>query len=198
MNKPKSLSPWRPRLLLSLSLLLGSPALFAADAGNDAVRGKPAADKQAPAKQSTAKNEKSEDKSAKKRHPKPTDKVTLDRSGQPRRGEASFYADRFAGRKMADGTPMDPNANIAASRTLPLGTTVEVTNLENGKSEIVEIRDRGPYIDGRIIDLTPKVAEKLDMVEEGVVAVEVKPIEVPMPDGSTKLGAGASETSSGQ
>jgi rare lipoprotein A len=118
-------------------------------------------------------------------------KKKLDRSGEPVTGEASYYGKEFFGRTMADGTPMDPQSNIAASRTLPFGTKAEVTNLENGKSAIVEIRDRGPYIDGRIIDLTPKTAKQLDMVEQGVVPVEVTPIEIPMPDGSVKLGAGA-------
>lgn len=80
---------------------------------------------------------------------------------------------------MADGTPMNPNANIAASRTLPLGTKAKVTNLANGKSAIVEIRDRGPYVDGRIVDLAPKVAQELDMVKSGVVSVEVTPLEIP-------------------
>jgi len=118
-------------------------------------------------------------------------KPKLDHSGEPRHGKASYYADKFAGRKMADGTPMDPNSNIAASRTLPIGTKAEVKNLENGKTEVVEIRDRGPYIDGRIVDLTPKTAKKLDMDEKGVVPVVVTPIEVPQPDGSIKPGAAA-------
>lgn len=118
-------------------------------------------------------------------------KPKLDHSGQPRHGKASFYADKFAGRKMADGTPMDPDSNIAASRTLPIGTKAEVKNLDNGKTEVVEIRDRGPYIDGRIVDLTPKTAKKLDMDEKGVVPVVVTPIEVPQPDGSVKPGAAA-------
>ncbi|HJV76058.1 MAG TPA: septal ring lytic transglycosylase RlpA family protein, partial [Noviherbaspirillum sp.] len=76
----------------------------------------------------------------------------------------------------------------------------EVTNLANGKSEVVEIRDRGPYVDGRIVDVSPKVAEKLDMKKEGVAPVVVKPIEVPQPNGDIKLGAGAADTenSSGQ
>ncbi|SNS55525.1 rare lipoprotein A [Noviherbaspirillum humi] len=118
-------------------------------------------------------------------------KHALDHSGKTQRGKASYYAKRFAGRKMADGTPMNPQADIAASKTLPLGTKAEVKNLENGKSEVVEIRDRGPYVDGRIVDLSPKVAEKLDIVEDGVAPVEVRPIEVPQPDGSVKLGDGA-------
>jgi rare lipoprotein A len=118
-------------------------------------------------------------------------KPKLDHSGQPRHGKASFYADKFAGRKMADGTRMDPDSNIAASRTLPIGTKAEVKNLDNGKTEVVEIRDRGPYVDGRIVDLTPKTAKKLDMDEKGVVPVVVTPIEVPQPDGSVKPGAAA-------
>lgn len=81
---------------------------------------------------------------------------------------------------------MDPNSNAAASKTLPLGTKAEVTNLETGKSEVVEIRDRGPYVDGRIVDVTPKTAEKLEMKKDGVAPVEVKPIEVPQADGGTK------------
>lgn len=103
----------------------------------------------------------------------------LDRSGKPRKGKASYYSRKFAGKKMADGTPMNPNANIAASRTLPLGTKARVTNLENGKSAVVEIRDRGPYVDGRIVDVTPKVADKLDIDKQGVAPVEVKPIVIP-------------------
>lgn len=129
-----------------------------------------------------------------------TAKKPLDRSGEARTGKASYYGKQFHGKTMADGTPMNPEANIAASRTLPLGTKAEVVNLNNGKSEVVEIRDRGPYVDGRIVDVSPKVAEKLDMKEDGVAPVVVKPIEVPLPDGSIKLGAGApsAETSSGE
>lgn len=125
-------------------------------------------------------------------------KPSLDRSGKPRTGKASYYGKKFHGRTMADGTPMDPNSNIAASRTLPLGTKARVTNLENGKSEVVEIRDRGPYVDGRIVDLTPKTAEKLDMKEDGVAEVEVRPIELPPPDTRTASRASSAEQSSGQ
>ena len=117
-------------------------------------------------------------------------KPALDHTGKARRGNASYYARKFQGRKMADGTRMNPNANIAASKTLPLGTTARITNLESGKSEVVEIRDRGPYVGGRIVDVSPKVAEKLEMKEDGVAPVVVKPITVPQPDGSVKPGAG--------
>ncbi|HVL77020.1 MAG TPA: septal ring lytic transglycosylase RlpA family protein [Noviherbaspirillum sp.] len=95
---------------------------------------------------------------------------------EPKTGKASYYGPQFTGRPMADGTPFDPESNHAASRTLPLGTWVKVTNLENGRSEVVQIRDRGPYIDGRIIDLSPRTARNLDMIEQGVVQVEVVPL----------------------
>lgn len=118
----------------------------------------------------------------KKTAAKPSAKHPPDRSGKPRRGKASYYGKQFHGKKMADGTPMDPQSNAAASKTLPLGTKAEVTNLENGKSEVVEIRDRGPYIEGRIVDVTPSTAEKLDIKKDGVAPVEVKPIEIPEKD----------------
>jgi rare lipoprotein A len=130
---------------------------------------------------------------AKKPAPGAAKKTGLDHSGNARSGKASYYAGKFNGRKMADGTRMDPNADVAASKTLPLGTTARVTNLESGKSAVVEIRDRGPYVRDRIVDVTPKVAEKLDMKEEGVAPVVVKPIAVPQPDGSIKPGVGATE-----
>ena len=104
---------------------------------------------------------------------------TNDRSGNTQTGKASYYGREFYGKTMADGTPMNPQSTVAASRTLPLGTKAEVTNLENGKSEVVEIRDRGPYVKGRIIDVSPKVADKLDIKEQGVAPVEVAPIEIP-------------------
>jgi rare lipoprotein A len=117
--------------------------------------------------------------------PRPLPK--LDRSGRKRIGKASFYAGKFSGRKMADGTRMDPGNDSAASKTLPLGTTAKVTNLETGQSAVVTIRDRGPYVKGRIVDLTPATAEKVGIDrQEGVSKVEVAPITVPRPDGSTK------------
>jgi rare lipoprotein A len=108
----------------------------------------------------------------------------LDYSGKKRIGQASFYADRFAGRKMADGNPMDPQSNNAASRTLPLGTKAQVTNLETGQSATVHIRDRGPYVKGRIVDLSPATARSIGIDNEnGIARVEVAPIEVPLGGG---------------
>jgi rare lipoprotein A len=119
----------------------------------------------------------------------------LDRSGHKRRGKASFYARKFAGRKMADGTVMEPQGDNAASKTLPLGTTAKVTNLENGRSAVVTIRDRGPYIQGRIVDLSPSTAKEIGIEHKnGVAKVEVAPIVVPLPDGHVRLGAAVTDS----
>ena len=118
--------------------------------------------------------------------------LQLDRSGHERVGKASFYARRFAGRKMANGKPMNPHRDIAASKTLPLGTTARVTNLETGRSAVVTIEDRGPYVRGRIVDLSPATADKIGLTPQtGVTTVAVAPITVPLPDGTVKPGAGA-------
>jgi rare lipoprotein A len=115
-----------------------------------------------------------------------------DLTGRKRVGIASFYARNFAGRTMANGARMDPRANNAASRTLPLGTTARVTNLETGKSAIVRIEDRGPYVTGRIVDLSPRTARRIGITRrKGISRVVVAPIEIPLPDGRVKLGEGA-------
>ncbi|TFY97791.1 septal ring lytic transglycosylase RlpA family protein [Ramlibacter rhizophilus] len=122
----------------------------------------------------------------------PTPKSGTDHTGKPRVGKASFYHDRFVGRKMANGKPMRAEDDNAASLTLPLGTTARVTNLETGQSTVVTIEDRGPYVDGRIVDLSPSSAEAIGLTrEQGLAPVEVAPIEVPLPDGTVKMGAGA-------
>lgn len=97
--------------------------------------------------------------------------------GKKQTGKASYYS--LAGRKMADGTRMNPASNAAASKTLPLGTKARVKNLENGRSAVVEIKDRGPYVKGRIVDLTPSTARLLGMGKDGVISVEIEPIFVP-------------------
>jgi rare lipoprotein A len=112
--------------------------------------------------------------------------ASLDHSGKPRKGKASYYGRNFYKKKMADGTPMNPQSNAAASKTLPIGTTAKVTNLDNGKSAVVEIKDRGPYVKDRIVDVTPKTADTLGLKKDGTAPVEVKPMSVPQPDGSVK------------
>lgn len=118
----------------------------------------------------------------------------IDPSGRKQKGKASYYAPHFAHKKMADGRRMNPESNVAASKNLPLGTTAKVTNLQNGKSATVKVQDRGPYVGGRVVDVSPKVADQLDIKKQGVAPVEVKPIAVPQPDGGVKLGAGAAES----
>ena len=117
----------------------------------------------------------------------------VDRSGRKQTGGASYYAQHFTGRTMANGNHFNPNSNVAASKSLPLGTTAKVTNLQTGMTATIRVEDRGPYIDGRIVDVTPKVAEQLGMRKAGVIPVIVAPIVVPQPDGGAKLGAGAPE-----
>lgn len=119
----------------------------------------------------------------------------IDHSGRKQKGRASYYARHFANRKMADGRRMNPNSDVAASKTLPLGSVASVTNLDNGKTATVKIEDRGPYARGRVVDLAPKVADQLDLKKDGVAPVEVKPITLPQPDGDVRLGAGAAEAS---
>jgi rare lipoprotein A len=95
-------------------------------------------------------------------------------------GKASIYAKKFANRKMADGRRMNPNDDNAASKTLPLGTRARVTNLENGKSAVVTIEDRGPHVRGRIVDLSPATAEQIGLErKQGIAPVEVTPLDVP-------------------
>jgi rare lipoprotein A len=113
--------------------------------------------------------------------PKSVASVPLDRSGKSRLGKASFYAPMFAGRIMADGTPMRPQGNNAASKTLPLGTVARVTNLKTGKSAVVRIRDRGPYVKGRIVDLSPATARQIGLArQDGITEVEVVPLILPV------------------
>jgi peptidoglycan lytic transglycosylase len=89
-------------------------------------------------------------------------------------GDASYYSDKFQGQTTATGERFSQHKMTAASPSLPLGTRVTVTNEANGKSVDVKVNDRGPYVDGRVIDLSKKAAEKLDMKEEGVAPVKVE------------------------
>ena len=123
-------------------------------------------------------------------------RAPIDHSGRKQVGRASFYSMGFEGRKMAGGRRFDPNADNAASKTLPFGTTAKVTNLENGRSAIVTVEDRGPALDGRVLDVSPKVAEQLDIKERGVAPVVVAPIAVPQLGGGVKPGAGAARATS--
>jgi rare lipoprotein A len=89
-------------------------------------------------------------------------------------GEASYYADKFQGRKTANEEIFRQRKKTAAHRTLPFGTKVTVKNLSNGRKVKVRINDRGPFAKGRIIDLSKKAAKRLGMVKAGVADVEIR------------------------
>src|SRR5690242_14633745 len=89
-------------------------------------------------------------------------------------GKASYYADKFEGRRTASGTVFHQNGQTAAHRTLPFGTKVKVTNLRNGQTVKVVITDRGPFVAGRLIDLSKGAAKKIDMVAAGVGNVRIR------------------------
>lgn len=97
--------------------------------------------------------------------------------GQVEKGKASYYAQKFNGRTTASGEIFRVNKYTAAHKKLPFGTKVRVTNLHNNKSIIVRINDRGPYVQGRIIDLAPIVAEKLGFKHAGVADVLIEPVD---------------------
>ncbi len=88
-------------------------------------------------------------------------------------GKASYYADKFDGRKTASGEIFRNQKLTAAHKTLPFGTKVKVTNLNNGKTVKVRVNDRGPFIPGRIIDLSKRAAKKIKLDEEGVAKVKI-------------------------
>lgn len=90
------------------------------------------------------------------------------------RGIASWYGEDFHGWMTANGEIYDMEAFTAAHRTLPLGTAILVTNVENGRQVRVRINDRGPYLYGRVLDLSLAGARALDMVDSGVAAVQIE------------------------
>lgn len=89
-------------------------------------------------------------------------------------GKASYYADKFEGRKTANGETFSQSKKTAASKTLPFGTKVTVKNLTNGKTVKVRVNDRGPFVAGRTIDLSKKAARKINIIDAGVADVELR------------------------
>src|ERR1700685_4364388 len=99
--------------------------------------------------------------------------------GDTETGIASWYGVPYNGRRSANGEIYDMEKLTAAHRTLPFDTWVEVTNLENKKRVDVRITDRGPFVNGRIIDLSLAAARELDLVQAGIVRVRIKVIRRP-------------------
>ncbi len=90
---------------------------------------------------------------------------------------ASFYADDFHGRPTSSGEIFDMNALTAAHKTLPFGTMLEVTNLENGKKVMVRVNDRGPFVENRELDVSKRAAELLGMIETGTARVSIRKVD---------------------
>ena len=97
-------------------------------------------------------------------------------------GIASWYGGKFQGRTTANGEIFDTNKMTAAHKTLPFGTMVKVTNLENGSTTIVRINDRGPFIPGRIIDLSRAAAKEISMTGKGIASVRIEVLESNLPE----------------
>ena len=100
-------------------------------------------------------------------------------NGFRERGVASWYGRDFHGKPTSSGEIYDMRQMTAAHKTLPLPTWVEVTNLANGRQVIVKVNDRGPFVSGRIIDLSQRAAEELDMIADGTARVQVRALGTP-------------------
>ena len=96
---------------------------------------------------------------------------------EPEAGKASYY---YSGQRVASGGAFNPEAMTAAHRTLPFGTIVRCTRTDTGQSVVVVINDRGPFIDGRIIDLSRAAARKIDQLHAGIVPVVVEVLAYPL------------------
>jgi rare lipoprotein A len=93
-----------------------------------------------------------------------------------RQGIASYYGQKFHGRKTASGERYDHSAMTAAHRTAPFGSQLRVTNLSNGRSVIVRVNDRGPWVRGRVVDVSGVAARQLGMTGRGLTRVSVSPL----------------------
>ena len=112
--------------------------------------------------------------SAQVAHPKPPKKL-----GPYQVGTASWYGEQFDGKETASGEPFDMYDLTAAHPTLPLGTRVKVTNLHNSKSVVVLVNDRGPVVEGRIIDLSFAAAQVLGFQDKGLQRVRLDVVQFP-------------------
>lgn len=94
-------------------------------------------------------------------------------------GKASFYHDKFNGRKTANGERFNQKSLTCAHRTLPFGTKLKVTNLKNGKTVVVTVNDRGPFKKGRLVDLSKRAASELGFIRDGVTSVAIELVAEP-------------------
>jgi rare lipoprotein A len=115
--------------------------------------------------------------------PLTSDALARDRLDHVQKGFASFYHDSLHGRKTASGQTYNKNRLSAAHKSLPLGTQLRVTDTKTGRSIVVKVNDRGPFVKGRILDLSKQAAENLGIVKRGVAKVELKVISMPEHNG---------------
>ena len=117
--------------------------------------------------------------------------ISLTTLAQVQSGKASFYPKKFSGRRTASGERLHHDSLTCAHRTYPFGTRLKVTNPANGQSVIVRVTDRGPYVKGRIIDLSVRAARELGIISQGIAPVIVErfsPAVVPFaPDETIEL-----------
>ena len=106
-------------------------------------------------------------------------KVAVDKAADISSGVVSWYGGKFHGRKTASGDRYDKNELTAAHKTLPFGTKVKVTNTRNGKSVVVEINDRGPFVKSRVLDLSQAAFNEIGHTNTGVMHVEYEVLETP-------------------
>ena len=92
-------------------------------------------------------------------------------------GKASFYADKHQFKKTASGELYNHNLKTAAHRTIPLGSKIKVTNVDNGKSVVAEVNDRGPFVKGRIVDLSNSAFSSIGNTSLGLLSVQIEVIE---------------------
>lgn len=98
---------------------------------------------------------------------------------QSKTGFASWYGDDFQGNTTASGEPFDMNELTAASRDLPLGTKIQVKNLTNNRSVVLRVNDRGPFVSGRVLDVSKVAAAKLGFLNSGIAHVEMTIVRLP-------------------
>src|SRR6185369_9248916 len=114
--------------------------------------------------------------------------LSISALAQTQTGKASFYADKFEGSPTASGEKYKHSKLTAAHKSLPFGTKVRVTNMANSQTVEVVVNDRGPYVDGRIIDLSKSAAEKLGFINLGLAEVKIEVIDAG--DGKSKMDVG--------
>jgi rare lipoprotein A len=125
-----------------------------------------------------------ESKEPEENPPKDKDELSIPADAQPistETGQASWYGPPYHNRRGSNGEIYNMNAMTAAHRTLPLGSIVRVTNVKTGHSALVRITDRGPFIEGRILDLSLAAARKLDVWQPGVATVRLEVMKTPVP-----------------